>query len=232
LAIFNEDEVVGSHQRLATLISEEMEALSAAADIIRKAIQSARFPEASSERYSDFLAASQIGLRVVNNAGACSQLIDRGYFAQAASHIRDTAETAMLMQLFSEDPAQVRIWRTSGDRRYALFGRSKLREKVKQRDKFAFFDGYFDTFSQFGGHPSAETIIVHHDGKNFQIGPHFNQNLYLWTYRDLAITTWQATDIGGELWNAMVGYEISEKFPDEVERFGVSWAGISKPLDL
>jgi len=209
-----------------------MAALGAATDIIRKAILSFRFPSVSYEESADFLAASHIGLRVVNNAGACSQLIDRGYFAQAASHIRDTAETGMLALRFSEDPTQVEIWRKAEDQRHSMFGRSALRKKIGHREKFDWFDQYFNAYSQYGGHPSAETIIAHHDGTNFQIGPHFNKKLFLLTYRDLAAVTWRATDICGDLWKAMVGSEISENFPEEVDRFSACWEGISQPLDL
>lgn len=206
-----------------------MEVLVASADLIRKALQYQDIQREKPEEHADYLAISQLGFRVVNDIGAATRLLDCGYFVQAAGLCRDIAEVGMLALLFSEKPETLRDWRTAGELRYRRFGRPALKGEISQAEKFQLLDGFFNTFSQFGTHPSAETLIAHHDGSHFHIGPHINKRLYIDLHRDLAFLTWHTTDACGDAYRAIFGIRAEELFPEETQRFIDSWEAISGP---
>ncbi|KQZ78239.1 hypothetical protein ASD64_12915 [Mesorhizobium sp. Root157] len=187
MGIFDESDIEASHKRLASSIHIYVEALCAATDLIRKALLLAPTSSNDAERAGDLIAGSVLGYRVVNDIGAATKLIDCGYFAQGSALFRDIAEIGMLALLFSKKPEQLREWRKAGKRRHGEFGRSSIKKILGGEVEFLFFDYYFDAFSQFGTHPSAESIYFHVENNMFQIGPHYNGNVYVKSYHHLAI---------------------------------------------
>jgi hypothetical protein len=230
MSIFDESIVEAGHQRLASTISAEIEALVASTDLIRKALLHQDRPRNDPDCHADYLAASSLGFRIVNNVGAASRLLDCGYFVQAAALFRDIAEIGMLVLAFSATPDSLRDWRNSVEKRYRTFGRTKLREMAADRVKFNFLDQYFNAYSEYGAHPSSISIIAHHDGLQFQIGPHVNAELYRKSYRELAVLTWHVTDAAGDAYKSIFKSDLSQTFPDEAQRFAHAWNSIAPTI--
>lgn len=221
MALFDETEVEAGHLRLAFLVSRELAACFVCADLIRKVLLAhVELEGQQPDDRADRLAAETLGYRVVNAAGAVSKLIDAGYFVQAASLFRDIAETGMLFLYFAEKPTELRNWRLSeGRERYRRFGRSKLKDLVQDQAKFSDLDSLFDTYSEFGTHPSAVSIIGHSDGSNLYIGPHINPDLYVKFYQQLADLLWHVTYMGRLAYGAVFKEGPNGLFNEEIERF-------------
>lgn len=223
MAIFDESEVVAGHEKFATLVKGYVEEIAASTDLIRKAVLFADRPRTDPEEHADFLAGSQLILRIVNNAGACSVLCERGYFIQAAAQLRDIAEIAMLVLVFSEEYTKLRHWRKlEGETRYKEYNRSKLNKMLSQNASKKYYDWfnlYFDLYSEYGTHPTGNSIIFHYEGNSFNIGPHVNKNLYVNLYADLSVLVIRATDICFGLWNNVLKDDIETTFPKELARY-------------
>lgn len=228
MGIFDESDIEASHNRLASSIHIYLEALCAATDLIRKALILAPNNPTDAERAGDLLAGSVLGYRVVNDAGAATKLVDCGYFAQGSALFRDIAEIGMLALLFSKDPGQLREWRKAGEKRYGQFSRGQMKVKVGADPEFLFFNNYFDVFSQFGTHPSAESIYFHIENDRFQIGPHYNENLYIKSYHDLAILVCRTTQICGFVYKSLFNLDAEIHFPVENKRFTAAWNVLNK----
>ncbi|WP_281977275.1 hypothetical protein [Pseudorhizobium flavum] len=237
MAIFDESNVEASHHRLASSISAQVEALAASVDLIRKALLYQDIGRDEPKDHGDYLAVSQLGFRVVNDAGAASKLLDCGYFVQAAGLLRDLAEIGMLSLHFSNVPQDITLWRSLNGRKQAdKFGPQALRKKPHLKDcsKLSYLDARFRLFSDYGAHPSTTSIVAHHDGVRFHIGPHFNEYLYVNTYRDLADLTWHVTDACGDAFHAIFRIAVADILPAETQRFSLAWKGIApaKPEDM
>ena len=223
---------MAGHERLATTVLADHGTLGACADLIRTAILNPETQDCKATINRDgWLAASLLALRIPNDAGACSVLIDRGYFLQAAALMRTIAETAQLLIVFADDPSRIEEWHAlRGKERYGKYGHSKMLAKLESRNlftKFQWFEGYFDTFSEFGGHPSAVSILAYHDGSQLHVGPHFNQSLFTKTYRDLATLVWHATDVCGDLWEATMTVPLEDLLPEKRQLFLNAWTAIA-----
>lgn len=237
MSIFDESEVVAGHERLATLVLNEHGALGACTNLIREGVQKSKGLKLRNNLPREtWLEASHLVLRICNDAGASSVMIDRGYFLQAAAPLRSIAETAQLLLVFSEDPKHIESWRIlSGKDRYNQYGHSKLKSKLSTPDlqtKFEWFEKWFDTFSEYGGHPSAVSIMAHRDGKDLHIGPHVNEFLYISTYKDLASLVWRATDVCGLLWEASIEVPLEELLSKERKLFIDAWSAIAPPRNV
>lgn len=232
MSIFDEREVEASHHRLASTISAQVEVLVASADLIRKALLHQDIVRSDPEEHADYLAVSQqFGFRLVNDIGAATKLLDSGYFVQAAGLLRDIAEIGMLALYFVEAPKEVRRWRKLTGRDLSnAFGPGALRLKLKGSAKLAFLNERFRLFSDYGTHPSPTSIIAHHDGIRFHIGPHINEQLYMTTYSDLANLTWHTTDACGDTYFSIFNVSAADLYPTETQRFIESWNGIAPPL--
>lgn len=234
MSIFDESEVVAGHQRLATLVLNEHGALGVCTNLIREGVQKSQGLKLKNNLPREsWLEASHLVLRICNDAGASSVMIDRGYFLQAAAPLRSIAETARLLLVFSEDPSHIESWRLLRKKdRYNRYGHSKLKSKLCTPDlraKFDWFKERFDTFSEYGGHPSAVSIMAHRDGQHFHIGPHVNEFLYTSTYKDLASLVWHATDVCGLLWEASIAVPFEELLSKERKLFLDAWSAIAPP---
>jgi hypothetical protein len=230
MSIFDTSSVEASHRRLASSLSPQLEALAASADVIRKALLYQDVARSDPQDHSDYLAVSQLGFRVSNNAAATTKLLDCGYFVQAASLLRDLCELGMLALHFSISPQDLRLWRSlSGRNQSNQFGPKALRKSLGPvlNKKLSYLDQRFRLFSDYGSHPSVTSIIAHHDGERFHIGPHFNQSIYVNTYRDLAEITWHVTDACGDAYRAIFRKSVAEIFPVESQRFQLAWKAIS-----
>lgn len=229
MSIFDESvsEVEASHQRLASVVSDEVEVLVACADLIRKTLLYQDIARHDAEEHADYLAVSQLGFRLVNDMGAATKLLDCGYFVQAAAVIRDIAEIGMLALYFAQEPEKARAWRLALNERYKKFGRRALSGKVNDGRKFAFLDRHFNTFSEYGTHPSSTAIIAHFDGTRLHIGPHFNEALYRYTIRDLAILSWHVTDACGDAYLKLFHVSVADLYPAETHRFVRSQSSIA-----
>ncbi|WP_342885947.1 DUF5677 domain-containing protein [Hoeflea sp. AS16] len=234
MSIFDESEVVAGHQRLATLVLDQHGALVACTNLIREGVQKSQGLQLKDKLAREsWLAASHLVLRICNDAGASSVMIDRGYFLQAAAPLRSIAETAQLLLVFSDDPSHIESWRLlRGIDRYNRYGHGKLKSKLRTpdlRDKFDWFEERFDTFSEYGGHPSAASIMAHRDGNQLHIGPHVNEFLYTATYKDLASLVWHATDVCRLLWEASIDVPFQNLLTEERKLFLDAWPAIAPP---
>jgi hypothetical protein len=99
--------------------------------------------------------------------------------------------------------------------------------KVNDGRKFAFLDRHFNTFSEYGTHPSSTAIIAHFDGTRLHIGPHFNEALYRYTIRDLAILSWHVTDACGDAYLKLFHVSVADLYPAETHRFVRSQSSIA-----
>ncbi|MBP2561081.1 hypothetical protein J2857_003850 [Neorhizobium galegae] len=233
MSIFDEREVEAGHHRLASAISAQVEVLVASTDLLRKALLHQDVARHDPEEHADYLAASQLGFRIVNQVGAATKLLDCGYFVQAAGLLRDIAEIGMLALYFTEIPEDVRQWRKlSGKDQWKKFSPMKLNTKprLKGTARFASLYEKFHFFSDYGTHPSSTSIIAHHDGNRFHIGPHVNAQLYINTYSDLANLTWHTTDACGNAYFSIFSVSAADLYPKETQRFIESWNGIAPPL--
>ncbi|WP_037074222.1 hypothetical protein [Rhizobium sp. PDO1-076] len=232
VAIFDESRVEASHNRLASTLSPQLEALAASVDLIKKALLHQDVDRIDPKDHADYLAVSQLGFRVFNDVGAATKLLDCGYFVQAASLLRDLSEIGMLALHFSVSPQDVARWRSlDGRQQYDRFGPRALREslKLKFSDKLSYLDQRFRLFSNYGTHPSTTSIIAHHDGDRFHVGPHFNENIYINTYRDLADLAWHVTDACGDAYCAIFNTSVADILPAETQRFQQAWNRIAPP---
>jgi hypothetical protein len=223
MSIFDESSVEAGHKRLASSISTSVEALAASTDLIRKVVLYEDKARIDAGEHADYLTASILSCRIVNDVGAATKLLDCGYFTQAASMYRDISETAMLMMYFSERPEELKIWREAGESRYKKFSRGNLSVNIADKKRFDFFNKYFNSFSEFGTHPSPASIVAHLSGNQRHIGPHVNEELYILLYRDLSILVWDATDICGIAYKAIFKDETESIFPSETARFRSAW---------
>ncbi|WP_454287305.1 hypothetical protein [Rhizobium arsenicireducens] len=236
MSIFDESSVEASHNRLASSVSAQVEALAASVDLIRKALLYQDIGRHDPKDHGDYLAVSQLGFRVVNDVGAATKLLDCGYFVQAASLLRDIAEIGILALHFAVSPRDITLWRSLNGRNQSnQFGPPALRRKphLKDSSKLSYLDERFNLFSDYGAHPSTTSIIAHHNGVRFHIGPHFNENIYIDTYRDLADLTWHVTDACGDAYCAAFHISVADILPSETQRFRLAWNGIApeKPED-
>jgi hypothetical protein len=237
MSIFDESEVVAGHERLATTVLNQIGALGACTNLLRQGVQKYQGMELKNNLTREsWLEASHLVLRICNDAGASSIMIDRGYFLQAAAPLRSIAETAQLLLVFSDDPSHIESWRLlRGRDRYSRYGHSKLKSKLGNPDlraKFDWFKERFDKFSEYGGHPSAVSIMAHRDGEHLHIGPHVNEFLYTSTYKDLASLVWHATDVCGLLWEASIEVPFEELLSKERKLFLDAWSAIAPPRSV
>lgn len=235
MSIFDESSVEASHNRLASSVCAQVEALAASVDLIRKALLYQDIGRHDPKDHGDYLAVSQLGFRVVNDVGAATKLLDCGYFVQAASLLRDIAEIGILALHFAVSPRDITLWRSlNGPNQSNQFGPKVLRKgHLQGSDKLAYLDERFRLFSDYGTHPSTTSIVAHHDGARFHVGPHFNEDIYLSTYRDLADLTWHFTDACGDAYCAIFKVSVADILPAETQRFRLAWNGIAreKPED-
>ncbi|QGG90295.1 hypothetical protein GH983_07360 [Agrobacterium sp. MA01] len=232
MSIFDTSSVEAGHRRLASSLSPQLEVLAASEELIRKALLFQDVPRGDQQNHADYLAVSQLGFRVANDLGAAMKLLDCGYFVQAASLLRDLCEIGMLALHFSIAPQDIRVWRSlNGQDQSNKFGPKALRKSLRPtlNEKLSYLDQRFRLFSDYGTHPSATSIIAHHDGERFQTGPHLNEGLYLTTYRELAHITWHVTDACGDAYCAIFQTSVEEILPAECQRFQLAWNGISAP---
>lgn len=133
----------------------------------------------------------------------------------------------MLMLLFSEKLNLLEDWvNSSGKQRYKQFGRSKIRQHLSdaKKAKFDWMDEHFDFYSEFGGHPSSQSILAHFDGEITHTGPYPDGEKYQNYYCMLGLIVWHATDIAGLLWDAYFPDKpLEDVLPKEIERFEVCW---------
>lgn len=221
VSIFDETEIEAGHQRLASSISSEMEALIASTDLIRKCALTWKPASSDHDVQLDYLAAStQLALRTVNDVGAASKLIDCGYFAQSAALLRSVAEVGMLALLFNEIPSDLRVWRNIEDgKRHSIFGRARLAKTISDQARFTALNSFFNAFSEYGVHPSSTTITANINNNNIFPGAHLNEPLYKKTYLEMARLCWLSTDVLGDAAFALFAFAPEEHFPDEVKRY-------------
>jgi hypothetical protein len=228
MSLFDESEVEAGHKRLASSVSVHIEALTASVDLIEKALMAENKIRTNSADHADYTAISILGYRVVNDVAAATKLLDCGYFIQAAALGRDISEVGMLALYFAENPDKLSEWRLSEEQRRKLFGRPALKSSILNTKKFEFLDEYFSLFSGFGTHPSAASIIAHHDGIQLQRFPYVNEKLYLDIHADIAFLTWHVVDAFGDAYRAFFGKEARSLFPAETDRFQSSFEGIRR----
>lgn len=229
MSIFDESEVEAGHKRLASSVSTHIEVLIAATDLTRKVLLSKGLVRDNPADHANYLATSMLGFRFVNGIGAVTKLLDCGYFIQAAAIGRDIAEVGMLALYFSENPRKLPEWRQiPREDRYKMFGRPQLSKSIRDRPRYDFLNVYFEQFSEFGAHPSSVSILPHHDGHDFQIGPHINQQLYINLHSDIAYLSWHVVDVFGDAYRVMYRSDASEVFPVETTRFRDAYEGIRR----
>jgi len=187
---------------------------------------------ADSSENADYKAISILGYRVVNDVAAATKLLDCGYFVQAAALGRDIAEVGMLALYFAENPEMISEWRLAEEKRRKLFGRPALKASILNIRKFEFLDEYFGLFSGFGTHPSAASIVAHHDGNQLQRFPYVNERLYVDIHSDIAFTTWHVVDAFGDAYRAYFQKDPRDLFPAETARFQSSFGAIRRSLPL
>jgi hypothetical protein len=219
VSLFDESEVEAGHSRVASTVSNSIEVLRASSEIILKVLLAKDGECVNSAERLKYLAASTLGFRVVNDAGAAAKLFDCGYFVQSAALIRDISEIGMLMLLFTEQPSELSHWAVSESDRYKKYGRSELKRKIIRKEKFAIFNNYFDEYSEFGTHPSALSLGAHIAPDGMHIGPHVNKKLYLHGYTDLAQIVIHTTDSCGSAYEAAFGSLDREVLAAEFARF-------------
>lgn len=213
MAIFDESDIEAAHRALAHSERLELGTLTQIADLLHKSIRHVDFPRTDPTKHRQFLAASILGYRLRNNIGAATRLLDCGYFVQAASLGRDIAEIGMLFLYFHAYPEKFDRWIDAGERRYREFGRPKIKNDTTQYKEL---NKYFDLFSEFGTHPSSITIFAHHDGVNFQIGPHFNPQHHSIILYDLTRVCWLAAIEAAAFYTVMFQLDIESLFPTEL----------------
>jgi hypothetical protein len=182
----------------------------------------------SNSQFSDLpLGSTTLALKVVNDAGAASVLIDRGYFAQAAAIIRGVTEASILFLHFAAEPSRAIEWeRLSGKERHSEFSSSKLKNRISSRAKFDWMYDKFGLFSEYGGHPSGAIIIAHHDGAGIQRGAHVNISNYWMHYAELAIIVWHAVDSIGDYWISVVGVDFEQALPISHSAYMEAWGDL------
>ncbi|WP_185969998.1 hypothetical protein, partial [Rhizobium straminoryzae] len=161
-------------------------------------------------------------VRIINDVGAATKLLDCGYFVQAASLLRDLSEIGILALLFASSPDELRRWRKlQGRKQSNEYGVAALRRRpeLQNSEKRAFLDQRFRLFCDYGAHPSSTSVIAHHDGKMFHTGPHVNETLYINTYRDLAHLVWCVTDACVDAYASIFGVSAADVCPDETRKF-------------
>jgi len=230
--LFEESKIVSAHSLQSADTEPLLGVLGVCVDLIGATLSETHFGELDSEQAADFRAATSLGLRVVNSVAASTLLLEHGYFHPASAQLRDLAETAMLLLYFSEEPFQVRRWRTvNSNKRNRHFGRAGLRGRVKNKERFEWLDRYFNLTSEYGVHPSAQSIIANHDGSTLCIGPVVNNELYVNTLRDLTSLTWHATDVAGDAFRSITGEDIEELQQDRVQRYREAWKTVANVME-
>lgn len=219
MSIFDTSSVEAGHRRLASSLYQYTAALEATGVLVDAALLRQNFVRSDPQGQVRFLALSQLGFRLVNDIGAAIKLLEAGYFVQSAAFGRDMAEIGMLAIHFAGSPDDLLKWaRLEGKHRYRSFGRSQLKSTVAPED-FTYFNDRFDFFSEFGTHPSFQSIAAHMDGEQLHVGPHINQSLFQNTYRELATLAWRAADVGGLVYKAVFDLSVAELLPNEFASF-------------
>ncbi|RCW27961.1 hypothetical protein DFR48_102455 [Ciceribacter lividus] len=214
--------------RLAFSLSAQFEVMDASLDLIEKAVLLQDIGRSDPEDHATYLAVSVLAFRATNDMRAAKKLLNCGYFVQAASLLRDIAEIGMLALYFAEFPERLPDWRRSeGTNRHNRYGRSKLRKAISEQGKFEYLDQYFDLFSEYGTHPSSASIMAHHDGQRFYVGPHFNETIYRRSIMDLASLVWHVTDACGSAYRSLFNTSLEDALAKELARFSKSWDGIA-----
>jgi hypothetical protein len=226
--LFDESRVVAGHSQLADDVQPLLGVLAVCVDLISTTLNETDYGKLDNERTADFRAATTLGLRVVNSIGSATLLLEHGYFVPAAGQLRDLSETAMLLLYFSENPSEVREWRTlAGGKRHRRFGRPGLGNIIKDQERFVWLNGYFNLASEYGVHPSAQSIIAKHDGSTLCIGPVVNNDLYVNTLRDLTILTWHATDVAVDAFRKITGRHAEQLQPERVQKHRDAWETVA-----
>jgi hypothetical protein len=89
-------------------------------------------------------------------------------------------------------------------------------------------DVYFNQFSGFGTHPSADSIVAHHDGIQLQRFPYVNGKLYLDIHSDISFLTWHVVDAFGDAHQSLFQKVPGDLFPAEAARFQKSFEAIRR----
>lgn len=216
MSIFDTSSVEAGHRRLASSLYKYTLTLEAIAALIDAALLKQNFVRPDVDEQASFLGLSQLGFRLVNDVGAAIRLLECGYFVQAAAFGRDLAEIGMLALYFAERPNDILEWtRLEGVDRYRKFGRSKLQIKISDKNRYDWFNQWFDLFSEYGIHPSGKSIVAHSDGITLHVGPHVNEALFCNTYRDLTELAWRAAQAGGFAYKSLFHADIVDVAPQE-----------------
>lgn len=219
MSIFDTSSVEAGHRRLASSLSEYSAAFEATAVLVDKALLRQNFLRPDPEEQARFLALSQLGFRLVNDIGAAIKLLEAGYFVQAAAFGRDMAEIGMLAIHFAGNPDDLSKWtKLEGRQRHQSFGRPQLK-KTEAPEEFDYFNNEFNFFSEYGTHPSFQSIAAHWDGEQLHVGPHINQSLFQNSYKRLAVLAWRAANIGGLVYEAVFTHPVAELLPKEFNLF-------------
>lgn len=104
-----------------------------------------------------------LGIRCLNNLGACSDLIVRGYYQQAAVLVRDLLETSFLLDLFSRAPQHLRPWidlgKDAGKKTYRPFKVRTLLEELDGQQVDA-RQRLYEIYSSSGTHPNSDGLGI------------------------------------------------------------------------
>jgi hypothetical protein len=152
----------GSPQALGNI-----ETANLAIDVLRA------FAEEPSFNTDDDTTLLRLGIRAINDAGACGKCALAGYYQQAIAHIRDIIEIGFLLDLFRRDAKNICEWRTATEReRKEKFAPVKLRMRLDE------LDGRSDKkraeaysfYSHHGTHPTPELAVISPDQQT-KVGP-------------------------------------------------------------
>lgn len=117
-----------------------------------------------------------LGMRTFNAFGASLKLVLSGYFQNGALLMRDTIETAFLLDLFKSDRSLIEKWRLADEReRTKQFGPVKVRMALDERDGFTSRKRaeLYKLFSELAGHPTMKSSLMMRPqkGADAVIGP-------------------------------------------------------------
>lgn len=105
-----------------------------------------------------------LGVRIINDCGAASQLALAGFWSAAAHQMRDLVECHQLIEYFRYHPSQAQPWfDCAGKERHEKYAFGKIFNELEKVRGPAAFDlkQSFQFYSNAGSHPSTTSLAWH-----------------------------------------------------------------------
>jgi hypothetical protein len=128
----------------------------------------------------------RLGIRLINDAGACGTCAIAGYYQPAAAHIRDIIEVEFLLDLFMREPSEIARWRLCSEKeRRRDFKASELRRRLDNLDGHSnkARDHAYSLFSQHATHVAPWKVQLIVSERTVGSGPVTRSRPLLWVRR-------------------------------------------------